>query len=123
MAIPLGYRGTTTYYAYIAGGWWGSTSDVGTGDDLTPLGLTESRSSLLGLKNGTRLAGTSTFSPVLGLRPIRAFRWRVLKLPKPRISILSPDCNAPITDSKRVSTIISPSRRVKSPSEVTLSTR
>src|ERR1700722_12412121 len=93
------------------------------GFDLAPVGFTESRSSFEGLKKGTRFAGTSTLSPVLGLRPIRALRWRVRKLPKPRISILSPDLSAPMTESKRVSTMISPSRRVRSPSEVTLSTR
>src|SRR5215813_604297 len=33
--------------------------------------LTKSFNSLLGLKKGIRLAGTSTFSPVFGLRPVR----------------------------------------------------
>src|SRR5215469_8190187 len=111
---------------YIAGGWCGSTlssfADL-MGVDLTEPGLTESRSSFEGLKNGTRLAGTSTLAPVLGLRPVRAFRCRVRKLPKPRISILSPAFRAPMTDSKRVSTMTSPSRRVRSPRAVTLSTR
>ena len=45
---------------------------------------------LAGLKNVIRLAGTSTRAPVLGLRPIRPCRCRVRKVPKPRISILSP---------------------------------
>ena len=36
-----------------------------------------------GLKKGIFLAGTSTRSPVLGLRPTRGLRWRVRKLPKP----------------------------------------
>ena len=52
--------------------------------------MTTSRSSLLGLKNGIRLAGTWTRAPVLGFRPIRPCRCRVRKVPKPRISILSP---------------------------------
>src|ERR1019366_7505015 len=111
---------------YIAGGWWGSTESVagfGAATLLTPPGLTESRSSFDALKKGPRLAGTSTRSPVLGLRPMRELRWRVRKLPKPRISILSPAFSAPMTDSKSVSTIISPSRRVRSPRAVTLSTR
>src|SRR5580658_1715757 len=45
------------------------------------------------------------------------------KLPKPRISILSPDFSAPMTESKMVSTMVSLSRRVRSPSFVTSSTR
>src|SRR6267378_8459289 len=52
--------------------------------------FTRSLSSLLGLKYGMRLEGTSTRVPVFGLRPTRGWRWRVRKLPKPRISILSP---------------------------------
>src|SRR6202030_4351427 len=92
-------------------------------DFAAPFGFTESRSSFDGLKNGTRLAGTSTFAPVFGLRPVRALRCRVRKLPNPRISILSPDFRAPMTASKRVSTITSPSRRVRSPMAVTWSTR
>ena len=39
---------------------------------------------------GFVFGGTSTFAPVLGLRPTRPRRCRVRKLPKPRISILSP---------------------------------
>ncbi len=86
-------------------------------------GLTRSRSSLDGLKYGTRLAGTSTRSPVFGFRPMREFRWRMRNEPKPRISILSPLCRALMTDPKMVSTITSPSRRVRSPKPVTFSTR
>lgn len=37
-------------------------------------GFTRSRSSLDGLKYGTFFAGTSTRSPVLGLRPMRGLR-------------------------------------------------
>src|ERR1700685_521141 len=81
---------------------------------LAPSGLTESRSSLEGLKKGTRLSGTSTLSPVLGLRPMRALRCRVRKLPKPRISILSPARNDRTTLSKIASTITSLSLRVSS---------
>src|SRR5258708_3541312 len=76
--------------------------------------FTRSFSSLLGLKKGIFFAGTSTFSPVLGLRPIRGLRWRVRKLPKPRISILSPARNDRTTLSKIVSTITSLSLRVSS---------
>src|SRR3984885_432710 len=113
--------------SYIAGGWCGSTWSSAfftAGFDFTaPFGFTESRNSFDGLKKGTRLAGTSTLAPVFGLRPVRALRCRVRKLPKPRISILSPDFRAPITASKRVSTMTSPSRRVRSPMAVTWSTR
>ena len=52
--------------------------------------LISSRSSFPGLKCGTRLAGTTTPAPVLGLRPVRLSRRRTRKLPKPRSSILSP---------------------------------
>jgi hypothetical protein len=47
-------------------------------------------SSLLALKVGTFLAGISIRSPVFGLRATRCLRCRVRKLPKPRISMLSP---------------------------------
>src|SRR5271169_2652804 len=76
--------------------------------------LTMSFNSLLGLKNGIFLAGTSTRSPVLGLRPTRGLRWRVRKLPKPRISILSPARSERTTLSKIVSTMTSLSFRVSS---------
>src|ERR1700685_3809930 len=76
--------------------------------------FTRSFNSLLGLKKGIFFAGTSTFSPVLGLRPMRALRWRVRKLPKPRISILSPARKDRTTLSKIASTITSLSLRVSS---------
>ena len=49
-----------------------------------------SLSSLPTLKNGVRLAGMCTSSPVFGFRPSRASRTFTWKLPKPRISIRSP---------------------------------
>src|SRR5882762_2436249 len=73
--------------------------------------FTKSFSSLLGLKKGIRFAGTSTFSPVFGLRPTRPLRCRVRKLPKPRISIFSPFWMAPMMLSKMVSTMVSDSLR------------
>src|SRR5271157_637412 len=85
--------------------------------------LTMSFNSLLGLKNGIFLAGTSTRSPVLGLRPTRGLRWRVRKLPKPRISILSPARSERTTLSKIVSTITSLSFRVSSAKRETSSIR
>src|SRR5208337_4402424 len=85
--------------------------------------LTRSFNSLLGLKNGIFFAGTSTRSPVFGLRPTRGLRWRVRKLPKPRISILSPTRSERTTLSKIVSTITSLSLRVSSASRETSSIR
>ena len=85
--------------------------------------LTKSFSSLLGLKNGIFLAGTSTLSPVLGLRPMRGLRWRVRKLPNPRISILSPVCSERTMLPKMVSTITSLSLRVSSTMRETSSIR
>src|SRR5436190_4243045 len=73
--------------------------------------FTKSFNSLLGLKKGIFFAGTSTFSPVLGLRPVRPRRWRVRKLPNPRISILSPFCSDSMMLSKIVSTMDSDSLR------------
>src|ERR1039458_3317274 len=85
--------------------------------------FTRSFSSLLGLKYGTRLAGTSTRAPVLGLRPMRDWRCRVRKLPKPRISILSSARRALTTESKIASTMISDSLRVNSTTRETSSIR
>src|ERR1700719_146209 len=73
--------------------------------------FTKSFNSLLGLKKGIFLGGTSTLAPVLGLRPMRPRRCRVRKLPNPRISILSPFCRASMMLSKIVSTIVSDSLR------------
>src|ERR1041385_953454 len=83
--------------------------------------LTRSFSSLLGLKYGMRLAGTSTRAPVFGLRPTRGCRWRVRKLPTPRFSILSPPRKARTTLSKIASTITSESLRVISTTRETSS--
>src|SRR5208337_4504687 len=59
-----------------------------------------------------RLEGTSTRVPVFGLRPTRGWRCLVRKLPKPRISILSPVRRLFTTLSKIASTITSESLRV-----------
>src|SRR5579864_8474758 len=85
--------------------------------------FTRSFNSLLGLKNGIFFAGTSTRSPVFGFRPILGLRCRVRKLPKPRISILSPARNERTTLSKIVSTITSLSLRVSSARRETSSIR
>jgi len=55
--------------------------------------LTRSRNAFPGLKCGLCLPATATDSPVDGLRPVCADRWCRLKLPKRRISILSPDAS------------------------------
>src|SRR5690606_29278231 len=59
----------------------------------------------------------------LGLRPTRPLRSRVRKLPKPRISTLSPDLSERTTLSKIVSTMISDSFRVNSTTRETSSIR
>ena len=68
------------------------------------------RISLPGLKYGTRLAQTSTVSPVRGFRPTRASRGRVENAPKPRISTLPPSASRAVIVSKNVDTIVSTSR-------------
>src|SRR5713226_1008718 len=96
----------------------GATTGTWSGEPFT-----RSFSSLLGLKKGIFLAGTSTRSPVLGFLPTRGLRWRVRKLPKPRISILSPARSERTTLSKMVSTITSLSLRVSSAKRETSSIR
>src|SRR5579859_189483 len=98
---------------YAVGGAEVEGAAGGTGARAAP-SFTRSFNSLLGLKKGIFLAGTSTRAPVLGLRPTRGLRCRVRKLPKPRISILSPDRRERTTLSKIVSTMISLSLRVNS---------
>src|SRR2546425_10231464 len=93
------------------------------GEAAAGAALTKSFNSLLGLKKGMRLGGTSTLAPVLGFRPVRPRRWRVRKLPKPRISILSPPCRAVMMLSKIVSTMISDSLRGSSVTRTTSSTK
>src|SRR4030081_3463579 len=68
-----------------------------------------------------RLEGTSTRVPVFGLRPTRGWRWRVRKLPYPRISILSPARSERTTLSKIASTMTSESLRVISTTRETSS--
>src|ERR1019366_2286927 len=70
---------------------------------------TSSRSSLLALKKGILFGGTSTREPVFGLRPVRPPRWRVLKVPNPRIFTLLPDRKARTRLSKIVQTTMSDS--------------
>src|SRR5690606_17581930 len=79
---------------------------VTAGSSLADL-LIRSFSSLPGLKYGTCLGGTSTLSPVLGLRPRRDSRRRRRKLPNPRSSIFSPRCSASTMLWKTESTITS----------------
>src|SRR6202046_1732759 len=101
----------------------GAVGGVGSAAASPTPSFTKSFNSLLGLKKGIFLAGTSTFSPVFGLRPTRGLRWRVRKLPKPRISILSPARRERTTLSKIVSTITSLSLRVSSAKRETSSIR
>src|SRR5579871_5198396 len=68
-----------------------------------------------------RFEGTSTRVPVFGLRPTRGCRCLVRKLPKPRISILSPERRERTMLSKMASTITSESLRVISTTRETSS--
>src|SRR5579863_2475679 len=101
----------------------GAVGGAGAAGAAAAASLTRSFNSLLGLKKGIFFAGTSTRSPVFGLRPTRGRRWRVRKLPKPRISILSPARSERTTLSKIVSTITSLSLRVSSANRETSSIR
>src|SRR3954451_23917858 len=84
--------------------------------------LISSLSSLPGLKYGTFFGGTSTLSPVFGLRPFRGSRLRRRKLPNPRSSIFSPRCSASTMLLKTVSTMTSESFLVRSDTRETSST-
>src|SRR5262245_37325231 len=79
-------------------------------------------SSLPGLKYGTFFGGTSTLSPVFGLRPLRGSRRRRRKLPNPRSSIFSPRCSASMMLLNTVSTITSECFLVRSDTRDTSST-
>ena len=65
---------------------------------------------LAAVKRGAALLRTSICSPVFGLRPMRALRWRTEKTPKPRNSTRSPCVRAAPISSKIVATIRSTSR-------------
>src|SRR3954467_8819206 len=84
--------------------------------------LISSFSSLPGLKYGTFFGGTSTLSPVLGLRPLRGSRRRNRKLPNPRSSIFSPRGNASMMVFFTVSTMNSACFFVRSETRDTSST-
>lgn len=72
--------------------------------------FSRSRSSLPGLKWGTRLDSTFTDAPVRGLRPIRESRPRVENAPKPRSSTRPPSASLSEMDSRMVATTRSASR-------------
>ncbi len=65
--------------------------------------------SLLGLKYGILVAGTSMRAPVLGLQPIRERRCRVPKVPDPRISTPSPERSERTMPSSMLITTVSDS--------------
>src|SRR6266568_2442970 len=75
--------------------------------DSPPDLFMSSLSSFPGLKYGIFFDGTSTFSPVLGLRPVRDFRLRKRKLPNPRSSIFCPARRESTIESKTMFTIVS----------------
>ena len=66
--------------------------------------FTASRNGLPALKVGAVEAAISMLSPVLGLRPVRAGRLRVPKLPKPTIRTSSPLARASPIASNTAST-------------------
>jgi hypothetical protein len=74
-----------------------------------PSGVRQVLQLFAGLEVVDLLAGTSTGVPVFGLRPTRDWRWRVRKLPRPRISTLSPRRKASTMLSKIASTMTSES--------------
>src|SRR4051794_10267379 len=84
--------------------------------------LISSFSSLPGLKYDTFFGGTSTLSPVFGLRPLRGSRRRRRKLPNPRSSIFSPRCSASMMLLNTVSTMTSECFFVRSETRETSST-
>src|SRR5262249_49804909 len=106
------------------------TASASGGTDPVADGLTGGAGSLLisslssfpGLKYGTFFGGTSTLSPVFGLRPFRGSRFRRRKLPKPRSSIFSPRCSASMMLRNTVSTITSECFFVRSDTRETSST-
>src|SRR5258705_9054056 len=69
--------------------------------------LISSFSSFPGLKYGIFFEGTSTFSPVLGLRPVRDLRLRRRKLPNPRSSIFCPERRESTMEAKTMLTMVS----------------
>src|SRR5260370_250411 len=81
-----------------------------------------SLSSFPGLKYGSFFGGTSTLSPVFGLRPLRGSRFRRRKLPNPRSSIFSPRWSASMMLLKTVSTMTSECFFVRPESRETSST-
>src|SRR5262245_56839743 len=105
------------------------TASASGGADASPAGdpadgslLISSFSTLPGLKYGTFFGGTSTLSPVFGLRPLRGSRLRRRKLPNPRSSIFSPRCSASMMLLNTVSTITSECFFVRSDTRETSST-
>src|SRR3954466_8972030 len=100
----------------------GSTLTGGGAGDASGSRLISSLSSLPGLKYGTFFGGTSTLSPVFGLRPLRGSRRRRRKLPNPRSSIFSPRCRASMMLLNTVSTMTSECFFVRSETLETSST-
>src|SRR5580704_2527538 len=109
---------------YTASASGGSAAVSATGAMAEGAGsrLMSSFSSFPGLKYGTFFGGTSTLSPVFGLRPFRGSRFRNRKLPKPRNSIFSPRCSASMMLLNTVSTMISECFLVRSETRETSST-
>src|SRR4051812_13003343 len=104
------------------GGTIGATAAAASASAASASRLIRSFSSLPGLKYGTFFGGTSTLSPVFGLRPLRGSRLRRRKLPNPRSSIFSPRCSASMMLLNTVSTMTSECFLVRSETRETSST-
>ena len=89
--LMLGYLNEEAFDKTVAEGRVTSRAEAALGPGSGAAALISSFSFLPGLKYGTRFGGTWTFTPRrFGLRAMRAPRWRSLKLPNPRSSILLP---------------------------------
>src|SRR5688572_24277886 len=119
--VPCARRGRRGQNEEAAGGRAGSVG-AAAASAASASRLIRSFSSLPGLKYGTFFGGTSTLSPVFGLRPLRGSRLRSRKLPNPRSSIFSPRCSASMMLLKTVSTITSECFFVRSETRDTSST-
>ena len=85
--------------------YWPSTTGAGASSELATE-LSSAFNSLPILKYGIFFGGTSTFSPVFGLRPLRGARLRKRKEPKPRISTSCPVWSAETMLRRAASTMI-----------------
>ena len=110
--VTAGARKTKTPRIFRASltGLWRSSGD-GRFASRSLRGVDEVFQFLAGLEKGNLLGRHFDLLASFRITPDRPRRWRVRKLPNPRISILSPFCRASMILSKMVSTIVSDSFR------------